>query len=365
MLAAGMSLHNFVSILHISLYLCRRNLHYFSMKRTLTIRNFGAIRRARIELKDFNIFIGEQGSGKSTIAKLITIFDKQIASGDADGSDFPKTQLEEFNIHSYLQPDTVICYEWEGGEICIGAASSGIRQPANAPQDTAMNLYIPAERFFVSTFSRSLATLMVAKAPIPQTLLEFASLYEKAKNKYPNYQVPMLNLTFQVNEMNETLLLKESGRSIPFKESSSGIQSVVPLLMVVDYAITESSFNRVIVEEPELNLFPQTQVDLLHHLIGKCPQLTLTTHSPYLLSALNNLIEANHVLKLHPEKEKEVTKLIPKECMLDFDNVAAYKIENGEVVSIMDNEYRLIVADKIDEISDKESRIFSELLNME
>lgn len=44
------------------------------MERKLIICNFGAIASAEINLKDFNIFIGEQGSGKSTIAKLITIF---------------------------------------------------------------------------------------------------------------------------------------------------------------------------------------------------------------------------------------------------------------------------------------------------
>lgn len=39
------------------------------MKRTLTIRNFGAIRRARIELKDFNIFIGEQANCHKEITR--------------------------------------------------------------------------------------------------------------------------------------------------------------------------------------------------------------------------------------------------------------------------------------------------------
>ena len=36
------------------------------MERKLIIRNFGAITSAEIILKDFNIFIGEQGVGKLT-----------------------------------------------------------------------------------------------------------------------------------------------------------------------------------------------------------------------------------------------------------------------------------------------------------
>ena len=36
--------------------------------------------------------------------------------------------------------------------------------------------------------------------------------------------------------------------------------------------------------------------------VGK---LTVTTHSPYLLSTLNNMIEADNVSKLHPENVHE------------------------------------------------------------
>lgn len=39
--------------------------------------------------------------------------------------------------------------------------------------------------------------------------------------------------------------------------------------------------------------------------------------------------------------------------------------EQGAVVSVLDAEYQLIVADKIDSISDKESRVFSALLDLE
>ena len=45
--------------------------------------------------------------------------------------------------------------------------------------------------------------------------------------------------------------------------------------------------------------------------------------------------------------------------------MGAYKIEGGEVLSILDKEYRLIVADQIDSVADQESRIFSELLALE
>ena len=40
------------------------------MKEFIIIRNFGPIENVDIKLKRINVFIGEQGVGKSTIAKL-------------------------------------------------------------------------------------------------------------------------------------------------------------------------------------------------------------------------------------------------------------------------------------------------------
>ena len=53
-------------------------------------------------------------------------------------------------------------------------------------------------------------------------------------------------------------------------------------------------FSNVIIEEPEQNLFPETQKELVYSLLksiknkGRNHKLLLTTHSPYILYALNN-----------------------------------------------------------------------------
>lgn len=332
------------------------------MERKLTIRNFGAITSADIVLKDLNIFIGEQGAGKSTVAKLITLFENYENQPSEKESDSLMTKFAEFNIISYFNPDSYINYTSGKGSITYEEGSFRFNLLTNPVNH---NLYIPAERFFISTFSRSIATLVLAKAPIPLTLLEFASLYEKAKNQFANYQIPIFNMIFQVRETSENLVLIDHDKVIPFKDASSGIQSVIPLLMVIDYITKEQPNTHFVIEEPELNLFPETQVNLLHHMVDKCRQLTVTTHSPYLLSALNNMIEAGNILKLHPEKEEEIAAFIPKECWVDFDRLTAYKIENGTIISILDEEFAIIVADQIDATSDEQSRIFSALLDLE
>lgn len=330
------------------------------MDRKLIIRNFGAIKEADICLRDYNIFIGEQGAGKSTVAKLITILEDYVTDSASD----LLSSFEEHNIASYFNDDTYIQYVGEEGTICYQDKEFDYEVPYET-EVPVKNLYIPAERFFVSTFSRSLATLVLNKAPIPNTLLNFASVYEKAKKNYPNYNVPIFDLLFQTDKSSETLLLKTSNKTIPFKDASSGIQSVIPLLMVLDYSIEEKEYNRFVIEEPELNLFPKTQIKLLQQIIRKCPKVTITTHSPYLLSAFNNLIEAGNALKSNVSKAEEIYKLIPRECILAFENVSAYKIEDGKVNSILDEEYHLVVADQIDSVADVESQIFSELLSIE
>ena len=45
-----------------------------NMKQHISIRNFGPIRQAEIDVNDLTILIGEQASGKSTIAKLVYFF---------------------------------------------------------------------------------------------------------------------------------------------------------------------------------------------------------------------------------------------------------------------------------------------------
>ena len=40
----------------------------------IKIREFGPIKKCDIEIRDFTILIGEQSSGKSTVAKSIFLF---------------------------------------------------------------------------------------------------------------------------------------------------------------------------------------------------------------------------------------------------------------------------------------------------
>ena len=92
-----------------------------------------------------------------------------------------------------------------------------------------------------------------------------------------------------------------------------------------------------IIEEPEQNLFPETQRDLVYHLLEKCltreaNRLTFTTHSPYVLYALNNCMMGGLVYDKMNEQDKGRLKC--KLSILNPDLVSVYEIHNGTLKSI-------------------------------
>ena len=90
--------------------------------------------------------------------------------------------------------------------------------------------------------------------------------------------------------------------------------------------------SQFIIEEPEQNLFPETQRDLVYYLLQECfnkdgNRLTLTTHSPYVLYALNNCMMA--WLTNDKINEKESLKCL--HARIDPLSVSIYEIRDGYV----------------------------------
>jgi predicted ATPase len=80
----------------------------------LIVKNFGAIRNIEIQLKDLTIFIGETGTGKSTLAKLVSIFrNTDFWEGDVRNIEFFKRKLGYYQIANFLEPSTYIEYQSE------------------------------------------------------------------------------------------------------------------------------------------------------------------------------------------------------------------------------------------------------------
>ena len=211
---------------------------------------------------------------------------------------------------------------------------------------------------------------------------------------------------------------------IPLSYASSGLQSVAPLMVVSDYltkklhadlfdrmrnesigtrtriieavnddelkeklrsffsstikdVFTEEDLNELravaerfvnttllqIVEEPEQNLYPTSQVSAIRKLIqntNSIGRLIVTTHSPYILSAVNNFILAYDLR----DKIKRCPRGISTNEFIRYEDVSAYKIKDGRVFSILDDDARMIDATEIDECSIDINRLFDNLMDI-
>lgn len=133
-------------------------------------------------------------------------------------------------------------------------------------------------------------------------------------------------------------------------------------------AIMNPSRSDLYVEEPEAHIFPSTQKSFVYSLVGMLNTRAkhtcfLATHSPYIMTAFNNVILAGETAAAK-EKADDVYKLLPKKQTLRFDEVAAFEMKDGQARSIMDEEFRLISAEAIDAASQEIGNDFDYLLSL-
>ena len=88
-----------------------------------------------------------------------------------------------------------------------------------------------------------------------------------------------------------------------------------------------------IVEEPEQNLFPTSQSDVLFKLLEinnkiKTNNLILTTHSPYIINYLSLAIKAYNILHQAngAQYQSDINKVVPLQSCINPNDVAVYEI---------------------------------------
>jgi hypothetical protein len=121
----------------------------------------------------------------------------------------------------------------------------------------------------------------------------------------------------------------------------AGENNILSLLMQQQlYAnLTTPSSCDFIIEEPEQNLFPEAQESLFYWTIEriKDPEransIVITTHSPYILFALNNCLIGGLV-----GDKLESQALQSRKSWLRPSDVAVYEIHDGALKSIQDEE---------------------------
>ena len=148
--------------------------------------------------------------------------------------------------------------------------------------------------------------------------------------------------------------------------ASSGQQESIWILLSLFLITLERQRVLVFVEEPEAHLFPDAQRHILdlvaftHNSLG-CDYV-ITTHSPYVLAAVNNYIYAH---QLGSKKPEVTAKVIPNDTWVSSKNVGGYFIDNGKANQLRDEELGVLKTELVDSASEVINDEYEALLDIE
>ena len=248
-------------------------------------------------------------------------------------------------------------------------------------------IFIPAGRSFFATLQNNIFSFLTMKNfNIDPFILKFGSVYEIHKKSYN-----IIDLTddafdkefnVKIKKIVESILsgkykykdeqdwIEVNGKDINISQASSGQQEALPMLVMLSalgaFPVQSKGYT-FFIEEPEAHLFPVSQKNIIS-LIGNIYNKSLnnfviTTHSPYILTAFNNLIFGREVLQ--SKGIEKVKNIIEPDFLINYEDVSAYTINKGILENVKDDETKLIGASIIDSVSEELSETFNSLIEID
>lgn len=381
----------------------------------LIIRNIGPIKEADVELKRLNVIIGPQSSGKSTIAKIFSTcswVEKEVATlmddkAIKDASAFVSLMEDFHKMAGYFNKTSEIQYETDVVKISLKGNAFSVKLKKQEIYHREKICYIPSERNSVTL--PELQGFEFGQTNLRSFLFDWFNAREFYKE---NNKAEILDLGikyfYDPNELKYKDRIEHiNGNTyeIPLGSASSGLQSVVPLQIMIQYyaglyfdtfaekmsfdtdvklrkirqtltdkivlrklfpeeycaenrselmkrvsellqkgdnqtldlywelhfeliRLTDPVRTSFIVEEPEQNLYPFTQIALFERILSMCSleerkhSCTITTHSPFILNYLNVLIARHY-------------KGVEGKVSLNPDELGAFVIGDGYLTDLI------------------------------
>jgi hypothetical protein len=342
---------------------------------TLTLKNVGPIREAKVRFGDLTVLVGPQATGKSIFLQFLKllldagpIFRTLRRYGQDWGKD-TKTFLE-----LYLGEGTGDL--WRTGESECSwhdtplRLEDFVRSGKKAVEEKsffipaqrvlalsrdgwlrAFSDYKPGDPYTVRDYSEKLRVLMEsglgrAEAIFPQSRrLKVAIRNLLSASLFPGFQ-----LELEKSGPQRRLILTDTGHStrLPYMVWSAGQREFVPLLLGLYWLLPPTKIGRrgsiqwVMIEELEMGLHPraiETMLFIVLDLLWRGYRVCLSTHSPHVL----DLVWALRMLGEHGSDPRKILQLFavkPTPTTLELGKAAltktakVYYFESGDTHDI-------------------------------
>ncbi len=307
----------------------------------LHIENFGPIKSADITLRDLNISVGPQASGKSLFWQLL----KLLLDAPTIRDEFHRFNIDwGKDIKGFLSlyfgegmehlsgPDTVI--QLDGQTRSLDKLFE--RRKGNGERVEDM-FYVPAQRVMALRDGLT-RTFLEFRSGDPYVVRDFSDKlhrlvqteFAKAEKLFPQANRLNGHLRKLVDDAffrgfslelsrdstyQKKLVLKREAVQLPFMAWSAGQREFSPLLLGLYWLMPAGKVSRrdnlrwVVIEEPEMGLHPMAIsafMALVLELLRRGYRVCLSTHSPHVL----DVVWALQTLKNHGGTEKDVLKLL-------------------------------------------------------
>ncbi len=435
----------------------------------IIIEHLGPVKKLEMDIKDFNLLIGEQATGKSTVAKAIyffriikttitdylcQIYDNALYNGNDVSKGFHNILRKELkavfiSLFGYswdldvLNDCVYLKYEYTNDiyiEVTLKKEerktisitySNKLFSEIECLQKDALDLhvqklnattislaYASKERLrnydnfknsvnkvfndFKETYyipaGRSMITLLVNNRSLIESenldlitrqfmqIIDsihgaFSDGIRNVHKRYPdgerkfdvektsNMLISDLKGDYQYVAGKEYIIVQDNkfdNKQIPINFASSGQQEVLWLLNQLYILMLKKEEAFVIIEELEAHLYPSLQnkvVEFIAYFANiNNSSILITTHSPYILTSVNALYCGGKIIEQFPNLSKEVYTIIGNKCEINPEKVTAFKInKNTTIQNLVDNEFKEINTEMIDEISDNVNEKYTEL----
>lgn len=393
------------------------------MNERLIVKSFGPVKDLDIIFKKVTLFIGDQGTGKSCVAKLFSMFkwmEKVLSQKKYKLSYFEqynrfKTKLCAYHrIESFIYENSYIKFEGNLYDFLYENGNFSVTEKNRDIKGISKVMYVPAERSIVSVAENKSKLLK----ELPDSSETFSDEFVNAKKFFQSgYNLPFEGLRFEYDSLNDTGWIQGTNYKVRLINASSGIQSSLPMCIVSEYLSSKISdkeevklskeekdklekrvaeimqneefsdsikdmmirqlsdanrYNQLIniVEEPELNLFPRSQMEVLKSLIYNNASsdenmLIFTTHSPYSLAIINTMIMgAKAYANANEELRNQIESILPVKYQINDDNIAVYRLSSSDAIycqSVINPNTGLVSKNELDSASDDIMRVFNSL----